>query len=393
MKQKLKIGILIGQVVQIGGVCIAAFEEVRNLLQMGYQAELIVLMEKPEFRHDDFSKGIPLRYLSREYPKIFRKTFRIPGFSFLSAFHLFSPFLISRCIRPGTYDFIFAHETYNILSALSLWRKNRIPYGGYFWDPASYILPRVYQKRALGICLPILKPIVRHYDRKLIRGSQFSTVCSSYHLPFVRELAGKNNVKVLHPGCNITSEPIPKRRGNYLLALTKWDIGKNPEFLLKVLTRLKDKSVELVVAGNWSQGSLRQQFINQIRNYRLSDRVRLIDRVAGREKERLFAQARFLIHPIIEAFGMFVLEAAAGGCGSILPRGSGVNDLLEHGRSGYFPPEGDIDEYVRCLDQIVADERLAYSIGREARRVAERNTWRSHTEKLLSFIKQSGLNQ
>ncbi|MFC1721529.1 glycosyltransferase family 4 protein [Patescibacteria group bacterium] len=384
-----KIGIILGQIRQMGGVGIAAFEEVRNLRRLGYDAELIILMDVPGFKYKDFTHGIPIRQLSHEFPKLFQKTFRIPGFSFLSAFHLFTPFLISKYIKRGEYDFIFAHETYNILSALKLWQKNRIPYGGFVWDPASYILPRVYRKRAVGLLLPIMKPIIKYYDRKLVRHSRFSTVCSNAHYKFVRSLSSRDNIKILHPGCDIESEAIPAKRGDYLLALSKWDIGKNPEFFLRVLKKLKNKKVKLIIAGNWVQEDFRREFISKVKQYGLGKRIEFIGRVAGEEKNKLFRDARFLIHPIFEAFGMFALEAAAWDCASILPAGSGVNDIFKHGQSGFFPKEGDVTAFATCLDKVLADPKLAYDLGYKARKIAERNTWKHHTDRLAEYIESS----
>lgn len=65
----MKIGILIHEIDQIGGMGIAVFEEVRCLKNMGLDAELLVLIENKKVDIEKFSRGIPIRYLSRDFPE------------------------------------------------------------------------------------------------------------------------------------------------------------------------------------------------------------------------------------------------------------------------------------------------------------------------------------
>ncbi len=384
----MRVGVLIGQIKQIGGVGIAAFEEVRQLKKLGYNAELLVLMERPNFSQEDFTKDLKIRYLSREFPSLFKKSFKLPFFSFFSSFHLTSPFAVTQVLKKREYDIIVCHETYNCFSALRLSNKNNIPFIAYIWDPFSYILPRVYSSSIIRFGFPILKPLARYFDRLFVRHSLVTLTGCTAHVKMLEKISNKKNIRVLYPGC-YPSESIPEKREEYILSLTKWDIGKNPNFLLDILRRLENKKAKMVIAGNWVQDSLRIEFIKKAKEYDLLERIEISGRVSEENKNKLLSGARLLVHPIFEAFGMFGLEAAAHGCPIIIPEGSGVTGIFTHGVHGFFPKEGDLDGYVKYIDLLLDDENIAWKMGYEAWKVAKEYTWENHARNLVKIIEES----
>ena len=87
--------------------------------------------------------------------------------------------------------------------------------------------------------------------------------------------------------------------------------------------------------------------------------------------------ARTLIHPIVEAFGLTVLEAAAHGCPAIIPKGSGVSDLFVHGETAFFPQEGDLEEYLQYVEAL-REAKFAFIMGRKAREISKHYSWEKH---------------
>ncbi len=64
-KKKIKLAVLVGQLTFLGGVGIAAVNEVRELRKMGIGAELVVLFRKKEFDSKKIFKTekIPMVFL------------------------------------------------------------------------------------------------------------------------------------------------------------------------------------------------------------------------------------------------------------------------------------------------------------------------------------------
>lgn len=384
----MKIAVLIGQIVQVGGVLIAAFEEVRYLRKLGYDVELLVLKET-NFFHKDFADDIPIRFLSREFSWFFRKSFKIPFFSFFALFHITAPIAASRVIKNDEYDIVIVHETYNCFSALALKKKRGIPFVAFLWDPITYILPRVYKKRFLGKFFFLLMPLAGYLDRKIIKEAESVILCSSVHKNKFKELAGAEGtkLKIIPPGC-YPLEKLPGKRKGYILALTKWDIGKNSCFLLDVMRRLKNKEVRMIVAGNWVQQHVYDKFVKRAKEYSLLDRIEITGRADKKAKEKFFSEALVLVHPIFEAFGMMCLEAAGCGCPFIIPKGSGVTDLFINGEHGYFPEEGNLEKHVEKIDYLIDNPDTAFEMGSKAWEVAKKNTWKEHALKIIELVKR-----
>ncbi len=380
----MKIGILLDQIT-LGGPPKATFEEVRYLRRMGYDAELVVIFEREieEYCYEDLTEDIPIRYLSREFPALFRLSFKFPFFSFFSSFHLTSPIVVAYAIRNNEYDVLVTHGSYTCFTALQLLKNRNIPYVAYIWDPITYILPRVYSSRMLRYGFPVLKPLAYYFDKLFATNSAATLTCSSAHVRLLHKISGIQPYTV-YPGC-FPLPSIPEKRGDYILSLTKWDIGKNPEFLLEVLRKI-NKKVKLVVAGNWVQESVYRNFVRRVEEGNLIDQVEVTGFADMKTQQRLYSEARVLIHPIFEAFGMFGLEAASCGCPIIVPKGSGVGDLFVHGVHGFFPKEGDVDAYAKYVEELISDERLAWKMGNEAWKIAKKNTWEDHAKKLIEII-------
>lgn len=380
----MRIGILLDQLT-LGGPPKAALEEVRHLRKMGHDAELVIVFERQRegYCYEDLMRNIPIRWLSREFPPLFRRTFKLPFFSFFSSFHVTSQLVAPRTIRDGEYDVLVSHGTYTCFTAHRLLKKRGIPYVAYIWDPISYILPRIYSSSPLRLGFPILRPLAHHLDSLFIESALCTITGCNLHISLFGQLSSKK-VSVVWPGC-FPADSIPDKRGDYILAVTKWDIGKRPEFLLRMLKKLGRK-VRLVMAGGWIPSSLRDDFIRKVQDEGLAEQVEVIGFVDERTLVELYSKARVLVHPIFEGFGMSGLEAASQGCPIIIPKDSGVTELFEHGVHGYFPAEGDADRYTEYVDGLFADQRLAWQMGRQAWEVAKQNTWEHHTERLLHVI-------
>lgn len=380
------IGVLIDKI-KPGGPTKMAFKEVKWLQRFGYNAKLVVMTEEHtrDYRYNDLTRNIPLEFLSREFPRFFRRSFRLPYFSFFSSCHLFGPIFAPELITKEETSLLIAHETYTCFTALEVHRRKGIPYIAYIHDPITYILPKVYGREgSLKHVLPLLYLAGSYLDRLIVENSVATLTNSVATLERVKKVVNKEEVVVAYPGCNPINN-LPEKRGDYLLALTKWDLGKKPHMLLDILERINCE-VKLVVAGFWVQEEIKKDFIQEVKRRKLSNQVEILGPLPENMIKELYLGARMLIHPIVEGFGMIGLEAAAYGCPFIIPKGAGVTELFRNRINGLFPEEGNIDEYIKYVDKLVSDERLAWKLGYEAWKIAKQYTWEAHTKTLKEVI-------
>lgn len=358
--------------------------QVKHFRELGHEAEVVSIMEGglPEgsYQFQTFLDGVPIRYLSREFPLIKIFNFKLPMFAFFSAYHLASAFLISRMIKNKEYDVVIAHASLTCFIAQRLWKSRKIPYVALMWDPISYIITRVYSRWLPKKVTKYLARLALHFDKVIADNSLVTVTAAEPQIKLIKTFASKD-VEFLYPGC-FPIEQLPEKRGDYLLAIDRWDVGMPPHILLDVMERLSRK-VELRVAGFWWPDKFRQSFIKLRDEKGLTDQVKVLGPVSEEELNELYLNARALVYPRDMYVCIPALEAAGYGCPMVMPKGTA---LFTHGVNSLFPAEGDIDQYAEYVDRLVNDERLAWTMGYEAWKIARENTWEHHANKLEEIV-------
>lgn len=381
-KNNLKIGVVVDQLLP-GGVQIAAIEEVQNLRELGYSAELLILMRKKySLQFQSMVEGIPYRFLSDLYPWPFQSTLKFPIFAFLSTLHLLSPFLAPRVIKDQEYDFLISHGTTTCFTTLALWRQRKIPYLAVVHDPIVYILKKVYRQTVLKFFFFIFIPLSYFLERKFVKEAQATIIVSRAHQKFLKDKYGVEPTILFH-GCHVL-KTIPNRRGSLILAISRWQKEKNPAFLLQLLKSIPQ--ARLRIAGVWLKEKDLSQFQKEITRLDLEKRVEIVNGFDNQDLKKIFQGARVFVHPHFEAFGMGALEAAAHGVPIIMPAGSGATNLFEEKVDGFFPKKITQKEYLHYLNLLLSNERLAYRMGFHAwTKVKDQYSWLAHTKKLVSL--------
>ncbi len=381
----MKIGILIDEFVS-GGAAVLAVQEALRLRDLGYKTEILSGTRFNEKTQAEQDKNIAVKFLVDFYPGYVKKLkFRFPFFSFFSPQHILSAFYAPKVIKSGDFDLIIAHGLFSALIAARLRRVRKIPFFTIFWDPSSYILPKVYSDTPLALFFALFLPVARAVDKWAARSPNRLILGSKFHYEWFNKVAFKK-IDIVYPGC-FPIEVLPTERGNYVLALDRWDKGSLPGILLEALHKSKHK-FKLVIAGGWHDENLRKSFEKKVDEYGLKDSVEILGRISFDKVRELFLGARCFVHPTQEAFGMAVLEAAAFGCPIIIPARSGVTDLFVHGEDGFFPQDkDDVNLYCEYIDKFINDKAYAYKIGRNAWEKAKKYNWLYHAQRLDSIIK------
>lgn len=383
-KSNIKVAVLIGQLAYVGGVGIAAVNEVRELRKLGVEAELVVIFKKKEFEWVKTfgTEDIPVVFLSDRLPRFFRLDFKIPGFSFFSFFHISSIFWAPLVI--GKYKVIIVHETYNCFSAIACAKLLNIKLLAYLWDPISYIIPRIYKKRIPSFLFSTVVFITKAVDRFIIKNSDLVILGSGLHEKLIEEILPSQKIVKIPVGTKVLKK-VDFKREPLIVALTKWDKGKNPEFLLKIAVRLKNQ-FKFIIAGNWADQKQKKEFEHQIGRMRLSEKVFVVGKVTEEEKFKLFSQARVLVHPVVEAFGMMALESAGCGCPFIIPKGSGVTELFTDKEHGFFLNEGNLESFIEKTNLLLSSQKTSALMGQKAYNTAIAYSWESHAHQIKKAL-------
>jgi len=381
----VKIGVLIDQLIP-GGVQKIAIKEVQCLLKGGVDAKLLVIMRvKDQERFLSIAEDVPMEFLCDRYRGLLRTSFKLPIFHFLSTHHLLAPYLAPRYVKRGEYDFIISHNTTTCLTAQALRKRSGIPYAAFIWDPMNYILTKVYSKTLLRLLFPFLSPFVRMVEKSFLKDAARVITGSRVHSDFLLE---KHGIKswILYPGC-VTAEKIPAKRGDHILALTRWDNDKKPHFLLDLVKEIP--GAKLMIVGTWTKRDDFEFFKKRVDQLGAGDRVKIIERFGDTSLADFGREARFFIHPNFEAFGMGALELAAHGCPMIIPKGSGVGEIFQDGVHGLFPEKENFAQFKAAVSKLLDDERVAYRMGVAAWERAKEFSWENHAKNLVKLMEEA----
>jgi len=90
-----------------------------------------------------------------------------------------------------------------------------------------------------------------------------------------------------------------------------------------------------------------------------------------------------------EGFGVVYLEAMANGKPVIGCKGEGIEDFVEHGKTGLLVNPRDVDSLVEALDFLLSHPEEAKAMGEQARKlVLENYTWEKNAEKTIEIYKE-----
>jgi glycosyltransferase involved in cell wall biosynthesis len=381
----MKIGVLIDRL-NVGGVEKIAIEQVVALRKAGHDATLVILREKAVVPNafPDLLKEVPITYLDKRLPKFLRLSFRFPGFHFFSWFHVSYAFLLPFVVKKHEFDYFIVHGTYTSLTAVAMKKRRKIPFSSFIWDPASYILGRVYTGKFLAPVLSTLTAIATSFDKYLINNMDTVLVGGEAHNPFIHDMNPDKKIEVIYPSVHPSSRQSKKK--GYILMVTAWKQGKNPEYIFEILKKLPNLHIKMV--GKWVDPLYKTQFEQAVRDNGFDKQIDVVGAVSESELSKYYTEAQVLLQTNDDrGFGMPAIEAAGHGTTFIIPKGQGVCDLFTDKKDGFYTNELDTKKIVSLLERLVNDKNLATSMGKSALdRVKENYSWAKHAEKLVQLV-------
>ncbi len=173
-----------------------------------------------------------------------------------------------------------------------------------------------------------------------------------------------------------------------LLTVSNLVERKGHRYVLLALSQLvkKYREIKLLIVGDGPERSKLTKLINRLD---LQSQVDLLGFVTGEKLAELYALCDvFLLPSWEEAFGIVYLEAMANGKPVIGCLGEGIEDFVEHKKTGWLVKPRDVDSLVEALDYLLSNPEEARAIGERARQVALQYTWERNAERTIEVYKE-----
>lgn len=195
----------------------------------------------------------------------------------------------------------------------------------------------------------------------------------SYDKETFRKIFKKWNINIINKTILLTVGRLIERKGQY------W-------FIKNVIPKLSKNIIYLVIG----EGPDKERIISLITHKKLSDQVYLLGKIFDKIKwlimnnSDLFILPNIPIENDIEGFGITALEASSCGLPVIASNLEGLKDAIINGKNGFLVEPYDVNEFLRVINKLLADDEKRKKFGEEIRRFTLENySWKKISESYL----------
>ena len=241
------------------------------------------------------------------------------------------------------------------------------------------------------ICQPIMRPsMMRHLKEKYLLPYLYAdkiVLLSPHFIPEYREISGGEEEKFTAIPNMLSfgeeTKSAEKKAKTVLLVSRMEERQKRIKLALKIWNKTQHKGWQLKIVGTGED----------LEYYKcLANRWNVTDvSFEGRQNPLLYYQESpiFMMTSAFEGWGLTLTEAQQCGCVPIVfDTYASLPDIVEDGKSGFIIPEGNINEYVARLTQLMNDESLRKKMGENAYKDCQRYTPKKVSEQWHKLFKE-----
>ena len=164
---------------------------------------------------------------------------------------------------------------------------------------------------------------------------------------------------------------------------------KGIDLNLRAIAKLRQKYPDIIylIIGKGKEKKKLEKLINELN---LKNVVVFIGEVSHHKvMEYMTFCIIFSLPSWNEGFGIVYLEAMAQGKPIIGCQGEGIEDFVEHNKTGLLVKPKDVDSLVKAMDYLLSNPDEARAMGERAKKlVLENYTWEKNAEKTIKIYKE-----
>ena len=178
--------------------------------------------------------------------------------------------------------------------------------------------------------------------------------------------------------------PMTPERARKILYVGQYSFIKGPHILARILGRVLEQNPD--IGTTWVCSAEHHATVRSLIGRPMASRVNLLDWMPQEDLVDVYdSHGIFVFSSFYEGAAKACLEAMARGLCVVASRVGGIQDYIQHGKSGMLVDVGDTNGFVRELLQVTGDLDLMQCMSLEARNRAIGFTWRNCAEKATAF--------
>ena len=229
------------------------------------------------------------------------------------------------------------------------------------------------------------------------------TAISHYVAQEIKKVLADLSIEVVNPGVDYdfyaskSGEAKTATEYEYIVTQGEFKRRKGYEEILPVIKEviMVRPDLRYVIVANESRNeSYRDKLYKLMEDLGIRDKVVVRSNLSREELRETYRSAcLYLTLPInvggdIEGFGMAIMEAAAAGTPAIVGKGSGADDTVLDGQSGFLVDGGNREQVVEKILLILDNGRLREKLSNGAKKWASENSWESKVKRYISLYER-----
>jgi len=285
--------------------------------------------------------------------------------------HFFIP------LMPKAIESLNLKDKYDLILSIGAGYSKGITYHGsyhisycftplrYAWEPTNYLKNKFGPKKYLFL-KPILSPLIyylRNWDKRAGQKPDEIISISNFIASKVKKYYRRQS-KIIYPPVNTRKfyPEIPYKNRHYFLAVGRLIHYKGFDLIIKAFNELK---LPLKILGRGPE-------LKKLRKLNKSSQTSFISYLANDEEMReIYNNAKALIFPQVEDFGLVAVEALSCGTPVIAYHAGGSLEIIENRKNGLFIKDQTSESIIEAVNQVKEMEFNSSEISKTVQKFSE----------------------
>lgn len=227
-------------------------------------------------------------------------------------------------------------------------------------------------------------PLMKLVDKYLVEYSDLILTNSNFTSSNISKIYGKSSI-VVYPGVDISKFKPSEEKENFIFSIGRLTKFKRMDLLLRTMTQLKDKDIDLYIGGD---GEYKENLIFLANELGISSNVTFLGKLPEDKLNYYYSKSKVVVFPTNkEPFGIVPIEAMAAGTPVIANKSGGVTESVRDGVTGYLVDLNDVHKLAIKIENLFVNNELCSHLSKNARLHIENNfTWDIAANKLNELL-------
>ena len=252
-------------------------------------------------------------------------------------------FLGFRGLDLSRYDLVISSSTYLAKFIHPLKNGKHICYlhspFRFLWKRESYSADSLPFNRLLMKAIDLVSPIIQRLDKHFTDQISYLITNSQNSASFIRNVYGRD-AEVIYPPVEVNQFKIAVERKHYYLGVSRLISYKRVDLAIQACEQMHRK---LLIVGDGPELEPLQKIAGEYTNF--------LGKVGDEDLKKLYSEARGLIFPGVDDFGMTPIEAQASGCPVIAFRAGGAVETVIENVTGVFFQNQSVADLIASLER------------------------------------------